>query len=577
MTGYDTHKVASILMPPDQNLVRGLKNMSAKPLFLAIFVLLAFSQVSLADSVADTVDTREALRIEMEHLLQYGRLSIGDVDIAAGELLAEVYENRDYQRAWTDADQIAELVIAIKASENDGLDTSDYHLDDVLYVQKALAAGHLDTAAEIADADLVLTDSLIRLGYHQRFGKVNPYSLDPYWNFRRGLTDMNPALLIQEAIEADSLIDFLDTVYPRGWVYTQLRDALSHYREIAANGGWPEIPDGPTLRPGDSDPRLSTLMRRLAISGDMDEIQTFAPIDKYDQLLQTGVRTFQKRHGLDEDAIIGPATLRAMNVSAKDRVRQLEINLERARWVLDDLDDEFIIVNIAGFHAYLIRDQDVVWQTKVQVGSTYHQSPVFRDEMKYLVFNPTWTVPYSIASKEMLPAIQSDPEYFQKRDFDVKDRSGNIIDPSTVDWSLVTARTFVYTLVQRPGPNNALGRVKFMFPNKYAVYLHDTPSKYLFSRAERAFSHGCIRVENPYDFAELLLGEGWDQEKIQATLDAREIKTVSLQKPLPVLLMYWTAVANRDGEVFFYNDVYDRDRAVAAALDEPFSFDMPGS
>ena len=290
--------------------------MSAKPRFLTIFALLTLSQVPLADSGMDVDETREALRIEMEHLLQYGRLSIGDVDIAAGELMAEVYENRDYQRAWRDAGQIAELVTAIKASAKDGLDTSDYHLDDVLYVQKALAEGRLDTAAEIADADLVLTDSLIRLGYHQRFGKVNPYSLDPHWNFRRGLNDMNPALLIQKAIESDSLIDYLDTVYPRGWVYKELRDALAHYREIAANGGWPQVPDGPTLRPGDSDPRLSMLMRRLAISGDMDEIQTFAPIDKYDELLQAGVRAFQKRHGLDQDAIVGPATIRAMNVSA---------------------------------------------------------------------------------------------------------------------------------------------------------------------------------------------------------------------------------------------------------------------
>jgi murein L,D-transpeptidase YcbB/YkuD len=234
-------------------------------------------------------------------------------------------------------------------------------------------------------------------------------------------------------------------------------------------------------------------------------------------------------------------------------------------------------VNIAGFRAYLLRDREIVWETKVQVGKTYHQSPVFRDEIKYLVFNPTWTVPYSIASKEILPAIKRDPEYFQKRDFDVKNRSGEIIDPTTVDWASVTQRNFVYTLVQRPGPNNALGRVKFMFPNKYAVYLHDTPSKYLFSRAERAFSHGCVRVENPYDFAELLLGSGWDQDKIAVTLDSKETKTVMLPEPLPVLLMYWAAVVSQDGEVTFYDDVYSRDQRIADALDEPFRFEMPES
>ena len=540
---------------------------------LIMLILLALSPVVLADADAD----REAVRVEVENLLQSGRLSIGDVDIASGALLAEFYERRDYLPAWTDNKKVAELVLAIRSTVKDGLDPSDYHLDDVLEVQTAIAAGKLNTAAETVDADLILTDSLIRLGYHQRFGKVNPYSLDPNWNFRRELNGRNPATAIQEAIDSDSLAAYLKEVFPRGWVYTKLREGLARYRQIAANGGWPEIPDGPTLRPGAADPRLATLMRRLAISGDMDDMQTFAPVTEYDQPLQDGVRHFQERHGLDADAIIGPATINALNISAEQRVKQLEINLERARWVLDDISDEFILVNIAGFRAYLMRDREIAWETKVQVGKTYHQSPVFRDEMKYVVFNPTWTVPYSIASKEMLPNIQADPEYFQKRDFDVKDRNGDLIDPTTVDWSSVTRRNFGYTLVQRPGPNNALGRVKFMFPNEHAVYLHDTPSKYLFSKAERAFSHGCIRVENPYEFAELLLGPDWNQDKIAATLDSKEIKTVSLPKPLPVLLMYWTAIVSKDGEVFFYNDVYQRDQNVADALDASFSIELPDS
>jgi len=545
--------------------------MSSKLIWLIAITLLALSPRSHADAE----ENREALRVEVENLLQYGRLSIGDLDIASGELLAEVYERRDYAPAWTDPDQMAELITAIKATANDGLDPSDYHLDSVLFVQSALGDGRLDTPAEIADADLVMTDSLIRLGYHQRFGKVNPYTLDSNWNFRRALNGMDPATAIQSAIDSDSLIDILQTMFPRGWVYTQLRDGLARYREIVAKGGWPQIPDGPTLRPEAADPRLAVLMQRLVISGDMEDQQSYAAIDHYDEVLQAGVRHFQERHGLDADGIIGPATLKALNVSADQRVTQIEINLERARWVLDDIEDDFVLVNIAGFRAYLIRDRNIAWETRVQVGTTYHQSPVFRDEMKYVVLNPTWTVPYSIASKEILPAIKRDPDYFQKRDFDVKDRSGAIIDPATVDWSSVTRRNFGYTLVQRPGPNNALGRVKFMFPNKHAVYLHDTPSKYLFGKAERAFSHGCIRVENPYEFAEQLLGPGWDQDKIAATLDNKETKTVMLPKPLPVLLMYWTAMVSQAGDVYFYNDVYERDQKIVEALGEPFKIEIP--
>lgn len=538
-----------------------------------VVILLALSPTSLANSENE----RDAIRVEIENLLQFGRLSIGDVDIASGELLSNFYEQRDYAPAWTDKEQIAELLVAIKATIKDGLNPSDYHLESVLVAQSILHAGQLDTAAEIADADLVLTDSLIRLGYHQRFGKVNPYSLDPNWNFRRDLNDVHPVEAIQRAIDSDSLIEYLRTVFPRGWVYSQLRDGLGRYRAIAANGGWPQIVDGPTLRPGAADPRLSTLMRRLAITGDMESIQTFAPVTHYDTVLQAGVRHFQERHGLDADAIVGPATIEALNATAEQRVEQLEINLERARWVLDDISDDFILVNIASFRVYLMRDRKIAWQSKVQVGATYHQSPVFRDEMKYVDFNPTWTVPYSIASKEMLPKIQSDPDYFKNRDFDVKDRGGNLVDPETIDWSKVTRRTFAYTLVQRPGPRNALGRVKFMFPNKHAVYLHDTPSKYLFAQAERAFSHGCIRVEHPFEFAELLLGPDWDQDRIKAVLDSKETKTVLLPKRLPVLLMYWTAIVREDGEVFFYNDVYERDQTIADALAEPFRIELPGS
>jgi len=207
----------------------------------------------------------------------------------------------------------------------------------------------------------------------------------------------------------------------------------------------------------------------------------------------------------------------------------------------------------------------------VQVGRTYHQTPVFRDEMTYVVFNPTWTVPYSIATKEMLPKIKKDPDYFNNRDFDVKNRSGELVDPNSVDWSQVTRGNFGYTFIQRPGPRNALGRVKFIFPNQHSVYLHDTPSKYLFGQDSRAFSHGCIRVENPFDFAEVLLGQdGWDRARIDAQIESRETKTEFLSDPLPVLLLYWTADVGADGVVHFYEDVYERDQRLLDALNAPF-------
>jgi len=196
--------------------------------------------------------------------------------------------------------------------------------------------------------------------------------------------------------------------------------------------------------------------------------------------------------------------------------------------------------------------------------------------MKYVVFNPTWTVPYSIATRDILPSIQADPDYVTTRNFDIKDRNGNLVDPESIDWSKLSRGNFPYTLVQRPGPDNALGRVKFMFPNEHAVYLHDTPSKHLFGRAERAFSAGCIRVEKPFEFAEVLMGrDGWTQERFKEVLDSGDTKTVFLTKPLPVLLLYWTAEVNKQGVVRFYQDIYERDQTVADGLDARFLLDRP--
>jgi len=518
----------------------------------------------------------EAVALEIEQLASSGRLRIRGIEVASGELLVDVYERNRFELAWTRFEQIGQLLDAIKATEADGLDPADYHFAQVQSGYQQLLAGGDIAANDRAELDLLFTDSLIRLGYHQRFGKLNPYTLDPQWNFRREASDVDAADAILGAIDSTSLLAHLESTFARGRFFQQLRTGLAQYRQIEVNGGWPEFPDGPTLRPGARDERLTVLVQRLVASSDLPAHGLPTSDDVYDEAIEVGVRHFQQRHGLDVDGIVGNSTVRALNVPVEHRIRQLRVNLERTRWVFDDISDDLILVNIAGFAAYVIRDGEVVWQTRVQVGKPFHKSPVFRDEMKYVVFNPTWTVPYSIATKEMLPNIQSDPDYFAKRDFDVKDRNGNIVDPKSIDWSTLSRGNMPYTFVQRPGPNNALGRVKFMFPNKHAVYLHDTPSKYLFGRAKRAFSHGCIRVENPFDFAEILLGsDGWTQNRFNELLESGETRTVFLSQPLPVLLLYWTAEVNKDGIVHFYQDIYDRDQSVADGLDAHFTLDRP--
>lgn len=518
----------------------------------------------------------EAIRLEIELLQGSGRLSVRNVEVASGALLADIYEAREFEPAWTRPAQVADLVKLVNGAETDGLSPEDYHAGAVADAYRRLIGAESLRADERAEIDILFTDALIRLAYHLRFGKINPATLDPEWNFNRELRTPDPAASIQAAIDAESLPAHLWSMIPRGWAYLELQGALATYRAIAADGGWPAVPEGPTLRPGDIDPRVPLIAKRLSVTDDIGPEIAASATEYYDAAIEQGVRHFQSRHGLDVDGIVGGGTLAAMNVPAEARVGQLEINLERARWVFDDLADDFVLVNIAGFRVYVIRDRKVIWQSRAQVGKPFQKTPIFRDELKYLVFNPTWTVPFSIATRDLLPQIQADPSILASRGFDIRGRNGQVVDAATVDWSALSRRNFGYTLVQRPGPNNALGRVKFMFPNEHAVYLHDTPSKYLFDRAGRAFSAGCIRVEHPFELAEILLGpDGWNQQRFADVLASGRETTVFLSNPLPILILYWTAQVTADGDVLFLPDIYDRDPAVARGLEAPFSLDSP--
>jgi murein L,D-transpeptidase YcbB/YkuD len=258
-------------------------------------------------------------------------------------------------------------------------------------------------------------------------------------------------------------------------------------------------------------------------------------------------------------------------VPVADRIRQLRINLDRGRVLLQDLPPEFIVVNVAGFSLYYVRGQEIAWSTRVQVGKPYRQTPIFRSEINYLVFNPTWTVPPGIIRADILPVARKDPGVFARKQLKVLDAEGRVIDPASVDWSRFQGGHIPYTLRQDPGPDNALGRVKLMFPNPYLVYLHDTPSQSLFERAERSFSSGCVRVQDALKLAELVLDDPsrWNAESIAATVAAGKLVNVTLKKKVPVLLTYWTAWVDARGVMNFRRDIYGQDAKWGAALGEP--------
>jgi murein L,D-transpeptidase YcbB/YkuD len=510
-------------------------------------------------------DTSDFIRTRVEELRSNGALQVRGQALASRDLLPRIYENREFAPAWTTLRQVDSLLEMLEESYREGLDPDDYHAGTVRSARAALTDLELLAPSERAELDILFTDSVIRLGYHLRFGKVDPTALDGNWNSSDELLRGDPAETIQDAIASPSLREFAARVIPRVFLYERFKSALAEYRAIEADGGWPAVPAGPTLTPGAIDERVRPLAARLAVTGDLPPA---VAVDgtRYDEPLAAAVRRFQTRHGLAADGAVGPATLAALNVPVAARIDQLRVNLERARWVLYDPESEFLVVNIAGFELYIVRRGEVAWRTRVQVGRPYRQTPIFRAEMTYLVVNPTWTVPPTIYRNDILPAVRRDPGYLASRNIDAFDSRGAAVDPAAADWS---ARNPPYRLVQRPGPDNALGRIKFMFPNEHAVYLHDTPSRDLFERDSRAFSSGCIRVEDPFELAEQLLGAR-GRERLDALAATGRTQTVFLEKPMPVMLLYWTAEVDADGQVTFFPDVYGRDPGVVAALAEPF-------
>jgi murein L,D-transpeptidase YcbB/YkuD len=513
----------------------------------------------------------------MNQLHDQGSLELQGVVITSKQFLPEFYRQRDYQLAWTaHMDNARALSNRIQASYREGLVPEDYYAAGI---QRLLveSSGSGLSDSQVADLDIMLSAALARYAYHLRFGKVNPERMDADWNIKRSLKGQDPLVELQGVIDSAALDVQLDALVSQLPVYDELRNALAKYVALRDAGGWPTIPAGPTLKPAMQDERVPLVRQRLLVTGDLTVAAAANEPLVYDAALQDAVEHFQLRHGLDTDGFIGKGTLAAMNVPVTARIDQIRVNLDRARWVSQDIPRTFVIVDIAGFNARLFRDGKVVWDEPAQVGKPYRSTPVFREDMTYLELNPTWTIPPTILAKDILPRVKKDPSYLQQKNMQVLTRDGKIVDPNSIDWSSISARGFPYIIRQTPGPHNALGRVKFMFPNPHFVYLHDTPSKALFNRSSRAFSSGCIRVRNPYRLAELLLQDedNWSLEKVEAAIDTLKQQRVNLSESVPVLLLYWTVNVGADGSVYFRDDIYQRDAKVLTGLDGEFVFDVP--
>lgn len=492
--------------------------------------------------------------------------ALHELGVARSDFIGAIYALGGNTPLWTEPAGVHELLDVLAGAPRHGLDSDDYHYERL----RTLRADAADLPAAL---DILLTDALARFAYHLRFGKANPRQIDRNWNYSRALETRDPARWMFEVITERRITEALGELQPHTPTYTALQQALVRYRAIADGGGWPRVTPGPTLKPGMRDARITTLRERLAAENFAGSTAV-ADLTHYDPALELAVREFQRRRGLAEDGAVGKKTLAALNVPAAGRVTTLRVNLERIRWIFRDLEDELLVVNIAAFQAAYLRHGEILWRARAVVGRPYRQTPIFKAHLTHVITNPTWTIPPTILRQDVLPAMARDPAYLAAKHLRVFDRTGRAVNPDTIDWQRRPGDGFPYVLRQDPGAHNALGRIKFMFPNPHFVYLHDTPSRDLFERAERTFSSGCIRVERPFELAAALLhgDAAWQPDKILRETQPRRF---DLSREVTVMLLYLTAFADADGEVQFRRDVYARDADVLRALDGPFTFSPP--
>ncbi|MGI9544176.1 MAG: L,D-transpeptidase family protein, partial [Cyclobacteriaceae bacterium] len=481
------------------------------------------------------------------------------------------YQRHNYQPVWIEEDELTiwgkELVATIANASEEGMNPRDYHLAKVNQLVEGIQAS--TTPLRFLHLEVLLTDAYLTFAAHLYRGKVCAEKVDPEWHADCKQEEIDYSSQLSQALNGKDIIGSLDQLKPQEPAYQQLKAALAHYRslQIKNKEGFPTIRPKADRVPGYDVLDIDFLEERLIALGDLlKEDVTDA------EKVTNAVSQFQHRHGIDTNGMIDSLTINALNVSLEERIKTIETNLERWRWLPLELGGNYILVNIANFSLEVFEGSNIVFQSDVIVGTRYHRTPVFNAQMTHVILKPYWHVPRSIVNNEIL-TLASPAGYLNRNQIRIIDQSGQAISTDSIDWSQARPGNFPYRLRQEPGTHNSLGLIKFMFPNPYSVYVHDTPTKMLFDRQVRTFSHGCIRLQKPFELADYLLDAfpEWDQASLQEATDSTRYNNhhINLPIPIPVYVLYWTAWMDNEGHIHFRDDVYQRDLAVWQALEHP--------
>lgn len=469
----------------------------------------------------------------------------------APQAVTAFYSTNSQLLIWKDARQFEALLSALEGLSEHGLNPEDYHL----VALKSLAD-------DLEERDGLATDAWFSAAAHMLYGKLDPVSVEPDWTAAKRSADLQT--ILRNSLASGKIAVSLDNLAPKQPGYAELR---AEYLAVKRQADAPQtlIPAGETLKAAMQGNRVSLLQQRLV---ELGYLQNTALTGQMDEVTVTALKDFQVASDLDDDGAAGPATLTALNQGLSQKVDQLRVNLERWRWLPDELGRRHLRANIAGFNV-------TAWEDGVQqrshltiVGKPYRKTPVFSDVIEYIVLNPWWETPRSLATRDKLPTFQKDPAAVERLGFQILDQQGSVVNASMVDWNALSSSNFPYRIRQAPGPQNALGQVKIMFPNKHNVYLHDTPTRGLFSQRQRAFSSGCLRTEKPLELSAWLLEEtpDWDLERIEKTVATGKETRVNLATPIAVHVLYFTVVSEGEFGVRYLDDIYSRDANVLAGL-----------
>jgi L,D-transpeptidase YcbB len=503
---------------------------------------------------------------ELQSLLATDTLDrqLGDATVRAA--VRAFYTETGATLAWSRnaPTKLADRALAVLASADEhGLGPNAYQLAALTAERDVLARkSTAERRQALAVFDVRLTAALMRLGRDVAVGRLEPQAVDRRWKAQRRMPNLAATL----AASHNNVAAWLSTIQPRHPEYTALMRGLAELQAAQAKGGWPAV-RGAAVKPGASHPLVPELRKRLASSGDL----ATAPVEgtRFDAPLENALRQFQEHHGLPPTGRVDPKTLAALNVPLEMRIRQVAVNLERWRWLPDDLGARHFRVNIPYFHLEAYEQGEVVFDIRAVVGKRGDETPIFSERMTHVVMSPYWNIPPKIATDETMPAVSADPDYLDRQNIEVVRVAGEhaaVVDPSTLDWDDEVALEGL-RFRQRPGAGNALGFVKFMLPNKYDVYIHDTPAEALFSRLGRAFSHGCVRVEEPLELAKYVLRDQarWTPEAIETAMHGGTETHVKLREPIPVHILYFTSWVDTKGGLHFRDDVYGYDAKQDAA------------